>query len=373
MKIVSVMTGAAPGGAEFAAVELLEGLISRGHEAVMLSDWPGIARDTRVEARTLELGPKLSGRSWPTLALRWPFLRRRLRRALEAEWPYDVLLFSYKKEQLLAAGLPEYLRPRIAWAEWGPVPRQMRRGLGRRMYVSASRGVRPVMAISAGTGRSLVQIGVDPATVAVVPNAIRTDEVRFSAEGRARVRAALDIPPDAFVVGCTSRFHHKKRNDVAIDAVAKLDSDTHLILAGDGETESKLRARAELLGERAHFIPTPGPDVADVLSAFDVAVFCPSPAEGTPTSVVLGMLVERPYVSTGSEGVVDLIGDGYGAIASPENDPAAVTKLLRGYRDDVERRRREGIVGGERARERFNSATVAAAAERLIAAGGPGR
>jgi glycosyltransferase involved in cell wall biosynthesis len=369
LKIVSVMTGAAPGGAEFAAVELLEALISRGHEAVVLSDWPGIARDTRVEPRALELGPKLSARSWPTLALRWPSLRRRLQHALEAELPYDLLLLSYKKEQLLAAGLPERLRPQTAWAEWGPVPRQMRRGLGRRMYVSASRDVGPVLAISEGTRRSLVEIGVDPATVAVLPNALRTDEIRFSEEGRARVRAALGIPPDAFVVGCTSRFHPKKRNDVAIDAVAKLDPDTHLILAGAGETEAELRARASPLGERAHFIPTPGPDAADVLSAFDVAVFCPSPAEGTPTSVVLGMLVERPYVSTGAEGVAELIGDGYGAVATPENDPEAVAELLRGYGDDDERRRREGAVGGERARKRFNSATVAATAERLILAG----
>ncbi|HEY3434011.1 MAG TPA: glycosyltransferase, partial [Solirubrobacterales bacterium] len=101
MKIVSVMTGAAPGGAEFAAVELLDALVERGHEAVMLSDSPEIGRDTAVEVRPLEIGPKLSGKTWPGLALKWPALRTGLRQALEAEAPYDVLLLHYKKEQLL--------------------------------------------------------------------------------------------------------------------------------------------------------------------------------------------------------------------------------------------------------------------------------
>ena len=167
----------------------------------------------------LELGPKLSARTWPSLALCWPVLRRRLGRALEAELPYDVLLLHYKKEQLLAPGLPARLRPRVAWAEWGPVPRQMRKGLGRRLYAAAARGVSTVMAVSEGTRLSVIDTGVDPAKVTFLPNAMRTDEIRFSAEGRARIRAELGIPAEAFTVGCISRFHPKKRNDVVIDAV----------------------------------------------------------------------------------------------------------------------------------------------------------
>lgn len=369
MRIVSVMTGAAPGGAEFAAVELLDALIGRGHEALMLSDWAGIGRDTTVEVRPLELGPKLSGRSWPGLAARWPLLRRRLRRALEAELPYDVLLLHYKKEQLLAARLPERLCPRVVWAEWGPVPRQMRRGIGRRMYAGAARRAGPILAISEGTRRSAVEAGVEPGKVAVLPNALRTDEIRFSKDGRARVRHELRIPAEAFTVGCTSRFHPKKRNDVVIDAVRRLGGDAHLILAGSGEMEAELRARAAALGERAHFLPTPDEEVSDLLSAFDVCVFCPSPAEGTPTSVILGMLAARPCVSTGAEGVANLIEDDFGAIVAPENDPAALAAVLRAYQRDPERVRREGAIAARRARERFDAATVAERAERLIGGG----
>lgn len=370
MKIVSVMSGSARGGAEFAAVELLNALVDRGHEAVMLSDWAGIGRDTQVEVRPLELGPKLSGGSWPGLALRWPSLRSRLRHALEAETPYDVLMLHYKKEQLLTSKLPAALRRRLAWAEWGPLPRQMRRGPGRWLYAAAARRADVVLAISEGTRQSLIEAGVDPAKIDVLPNAMRTAEIRFSPEGRARVRAELGIPEDALAIGCTSRFHPKKRNEVVIEAVDRLGEDVHLILAGNGEAEAELRARAEPLGPRAHFLPTPGADVADLFSAFDVSVFCPSPAEGTPTSVVLGMLTERPCVATGAEGVADLIGDGFGTIVQPENDPDALAAVLRRYEGDPERIAREGALAAKRARARFDATAVAARAEQLLETAG---
>jgi glycosyltransferase involved in cell wall biosynthesis len=370
LKIVSVMTGAAPGGAEFAAVELLDAMIGRGHEAVMLSDSAEIGRETRVAVHPLELGPKLSTRSWGRLGLRWPRLRRELGAALEAELPYDVLLLHYKKEQLLAPGLPAHLRPQVVWAEWGPVPRQMSRGLGGRAYAGAGRATSLVLAVSEKTRQSVIDAGVAAGKVVFLPNAMRTDEIRFSEQGRARVREELGIPAEAFTVGCISRFNHKKRNDVVVDAVAALGGDEHLILAGAGETEDELRARAAALGERAHFLATPGAAVGDVLSAFDVSVFCPSPTEGQPRAVILGMLAERPCVSTGAEGVADLLEDSFGTIVSPENDPAALTAILRSYADDPERIQREGPLAARSARERFDAAVVAEGAEQLILAAG---
>ncbi len=249
----------------------------------------------------------------------------------------------------------------------------MRQGPGRWAYARASRGVAPVLAISEGTRRSVIAAGVEAGKVTVLPNAMRTEEIRFSEEGRARVRGELGIPAEAFTVGCISRFHPKKRNDVLIDAVAGLGTETHLILAGSGETEAELRGHAAALGKRAHFLTTPGAEVGDVLSAFDVSVFCPSPAEGQPRAVILGMLAERPCVSTGAEGVVGLIEEEFGTIVTPENDPDAVAAALRPYESDPERVSREGALAAKRAIERFDRTVVAAAAERLIEAAGERR
>jgi glycosyltransferase involved in cell wall biosynthesis len=140
-----------------------------------------------------------------------------------------------------------------------------------------------------------------------------------------------------------------------------------VILAGSGETEDELRELAAPLGERAHFLTTPGNEVGDVLSAFDVSVFCPSPAEGQPRAVILGMLASRPCVSTGAEGVADLIEDDFGAILSPENEPHALAAVLERYREDPERARREGEIARRRGVERFDVARVAEKAEGLIA------
>lgn len=367
VKIVSVMTTHSSGGAEFAAIEMLDALRARGHDVVMVSDLPDIDRGTGVRIRPIEIGPKLSTRTWIALAARWPLLARRLSRALAGEAPYDVLLVHYKKEQLLTWALPSRLRRGVVWAEWGPVPFPLRRGIPRLAYLIAARQARLVMAVSQGTRASVTDVGVDPTKVIVVPNVMRTDEITYTEQGRARVRQELGIPGDAFVVGCISRFHPKKRNDVVIDAVRALDDPrAHLILAGAGETEDELRRLAEPLGERVHFIPTPRAEVADVLSAFDVSVFCPSPTEGAPRAVILGMLASRPCLSTGAEGVADMIAPDFGAIAAPENDPRALRALLAGYLDDPQRRAREGAAARAYAERTYAAPVVAAEIERLF-------
>lgn len=367
MKIVSVMTSAAQGGAEYAAVDMLDALSARGHDTVLLTDQPGLVDGRDVRSRRVELGPKLSLSTYRALGRRWPQLQRRLRAELERESPYDVLIMHYKKEQLLAATLPRRLRAQLVWAEWGPVPSQMSHGAGRIAYAAASRRASLVLAVSAGTRDSICAAGVAPARVHVVPNAIRVDEDHFSAPGRERVRSEHGIPADALVIGCVSRLHPHKRNDVAVDAVIALERpDVHLIIAGDGECQEDLRRRARPLGDRAHFLPTPGRDIANVFSAFDVSVICPSHVEGRPLAVIHSMLAARPCVATASAGVIGLIAPGTGTVVSPGNDPAALAAVLRTYLDDPFRRETEGAQGRRVAEQVYAAPIVAAQIETLL-------
>jgi glycosyltransferase involved in cell wall biosynthesis len=370
MKIVSVMTSATRGGAEYAAVRLLDALAARGHETVLLTSHPDTAEATRVSARHVELGPKLGSRTWPQLTAGSPLVLRRLRRELEREAPYDMLLLHFKKEQLLAPRLPAELRPRVAWAEWGPLPPPLRSGLPQRLYQRAAREVAAVLAISEGTKQSLVAAGVPAERVGVVSNAIDPERFRLLPEQAAEHRRALGVPDDAFLIGCLTRFNARKRNDVAIEAAVRLASEpgqpVHLLMIGEGETEAELREQAAPLGDAAHFVPSTGAEPAELLSACQAVVFCPSPTEGEPLAISLGMLTERPVVATAAEGASGLLQPGSGAIATPDHDPAAVCALLARYRNNPELARTEGRAARELAAARHDPAVVGAQAEALL-------
>jgi len=368
LKIVSVLTSSVQGGAEFAAVWLLDALAERGHEAVLLTNLPELCSGTRVAARPLEIGPKLSRASYKRLLLSGPRLGAELRRALRHERPYDVLLLHFKKEQLLTLALPRSLRATCVWAEWGPLPAPLRSGLANFVYRTTARRVDAVLAVSEGTRATLVAAGVEERKAFVLPNAVRIEEHRYNETARREIRGRLGIAGDAFVIGALTRLHAKKRNDVLVEAAARLEGDVHLILAGEGESEDELRRLARPLGTRAHFLRSPGKEAANVISAFDVAVFCPSPTEGAPLSVILPMLCGRPVVATGAEGARDLLPPGCGLILEPENDVSALAEALAGYQRDPSRRAREGQAAREHAEVTHSARHVAAEFERIYRA-----
>jgi glycosyltransferase involved in cell wall biosynthesis len=343
-RIVSVMTTGERGGAEYANVDLLNALAQRGHDVVLLTNLLDLANGTRVPVREVDLGPKLARRSAASVVFQSPLILLRLARALHAERPVEAVLLHFKKEQLLCALLPSRLTGRIVWAEWGKVPVQLRRGLGGLLYRLAARRARRIMAVSEGTRQSVVDVGVVRAKVEVVPNLVDVHAVEFDSAARDRLRGLWGVGEQTLVMGCISRFQSRKRNDVVIDAMGYLDGDVLLVMAGEGEEEAALRARATPHGERVRFEPNVRGHVEQFLSACDLLVFAPSPTEGEPRVIVMAQLVGVPVVATGPEGADGLIPAGGGMIVSPAHDPRSLASALEIYRDDRERCRRDGQV-----------------------------
>jgi glycosyltransferase involved in cell wall biosynthesis len=78
------------------------------------------------------------------------------------------------------------------------------------------------------------------------------------------------------------------------------------------------------------------------------------------------MLASRPCLSTGAEGVSDMIRPEFGAIASPENDPDSLAPLLQRYLEDPERIEREGAAARAYAERIYAAPVVAELLEGLL-------
>jgi glycosyltransferase involved in cell wall biosynthesis len=361
LHVVSVQTSGERGGGEYANVEVLSGLQARGLAVALLSNQPELVEGTTVPIVQIELGPKIRRTTLRRVALGFPGWLWRLRGALKRESedrPIDVLLLHFKKEQLMSALLPRRLTGTVVWAEWGRLPEPIAHGPARFLYLAAARRAKLIVAVSESTRGSLIDAGVPAEKVVVIHNIVDGREVFFDAAARARYRREWEVGDETLVLGCISRLNASKRNDVIVDALAYLPDEVMLVLAGDGEDEPALRARAARYEDRVRFLPTPRGYVQEILSACDVAVFAPQQVEGAPRSIIFGQLSERAVVASGPEGADGMVLPGTGAIVSPAHDPRALAACIETYREDPERRTREGHAGRQLALGRYDPDTV---------------
>jgi glycosyltransferase involved in cell wall biosynthesis len=368
LHIVSVLTTHATGGAEYAAVDMLDALARRGARVKLLTNRTDLVAGTSVEARAIELGPKLRRSTTAHVATQAPLSLFRLVRALRGEArtaPIDVLLFHYKKEQLLSVAIPPRLASAVVWAEWGPLPVSLRTGLAKRAYVAASRAADLILAESGGSARSLAEAGVAAGKIVVIPNILDDHGLAFDPIARDELRRSWGFE-DAFVLGCISRLDPAKRVDVVIDALAHTDERVVLVIAGDGADHQRLRRRAARFGARVRFIDSARGRVAELLSACDVQVYAPGPSEGAARAVSFGQLVGRPVIATAPEGAEGLVVAGTGLIVTPSHDVRALARAVATYASDPVRVAAEGEAGRLAAVDRIRRADALPALESAL-------
>lgn len=123
----------------------------------------------------------------------------------------------------------------------------------------------------------------------VVPNGVDLDAFSFSAEGRAKARAALELD-DVPVYGHVGRLTEVKNHAFLLRVFAqvkKAQPDAVLLLVGRGSLENQLRQEVLSLGMEEGSVRFLGvrEDIDSLLQAMDVLVF-PSTKEGLPVTVV---------------------------------------------------------------------------------------
>ncbi len=125
--------------------------------------------------------------------------------------------------------------------------------------------------------------------IVLIPNVINTSIFDYNPLMRISKRSKYNINNDAIVLGCTARFSYQKNHIFLVsifEAVCKRNSDSWLLLIGDGEmSEVILQAIIrKKLEDRVLFLGVVN-NVNDYLQAMDFFVM-PSFYEGLPLSLI---------------------------------------------------------------------------------------
>lgn len=275
MRIMHVITGLVPGGAENQLRLLLR---HTRHEAVVvtLTNPGSVAAAIRSEGTpVVHLGMR-SNRDLTAV----PKLRKLMR---QGSWDvvhthlYRACLYGRVAARLAAVA-------RVVATEHslgdGYIEGRRTTAASRLLYLATERMSDATIAVSRTTRDRLVAWGVPAAKVRVVPNGIDMDALAFDPGARLEARRQLALPPSSTVIGAVGRLDPVKRFDVLLEAaIPLLGPDVRLLVVGEGPARGALAERISeagvapyvvLAGERA--------DVAPLLFAMDMLV-APSASE----------------------------------------------------------------------------------------------
>jgi glycosyltransferase involved in cell wall biosynthesis len=211
--------------------------------------------------------------------------------------------------------------------------------------------------------------GRGAAEITVVPNGVDLD--RFSPPRSTQViaalRAALGIPPDAFLIGVVARLEPEKGHRYlleALPAIVEAVPSAWLLLVGEGSQADALRAQAgslPLAASQRVAIAGFQTDVEAVTQALDLAVM-PSLREAQGLAVLEAMAAGRPVVASAVGGIPETIRDRKDGLLVPPADPDALATAIIRLARDAKLRDRLAASGRRRVEHRFS---VAASVRRI--------
>jgi len=183
-----------------------------------------------------------------------------------------------------------------------------------------------VVADAKSVGNALCQY-LDLNDSTVILNGIDTS--RFIVGDKVEARAALGLPQDIKLLGCSGRLEMLKGQKLLIQSLEHLPDSVHVVLAGNGSYELELRDEAAELGvsRRVHFLGRVD-DMPRFYQALDF--FClPSFKEGMPLSPLEAQACGIPSIVTDVGGARESLCRETGTLIPPGNTMAIVNAVER--------------------------------------------
>ncbi|WFU38835.1 glycosyltransferase [Bradyrhizobium sp. CB82] len=333
MRIMFMINGLVPGGAELHTLQLANSLATHGHVCTMVSltgGDPTLLRQNPAEIchgnRIYDIGTLLN-----------------VTRLIRAHSPQ--LMVAIDERPLLFATVSRHLaksNAKLVAILHKAYLRTIRERVFDPIYRYVAARADALVYVSQNQRKLWEDRGFTPPRSIVIRNGV--DQRRFSPrsviEWRDRTRSLLGFTPDDYVIGMCARFSPEKNHCQLIDAMQVLRTQgrqVKALLVGSGPTQATVAQYARESGLSEHIVFAGHQlDVCPYTSAFDVGVLC-SLYEAAPLSVLEMMAMGLPVVVSNVGGLPEIVRPGETGFLFPVGDTVALVNSIEMMSDPLKR------------------------------------
>ncbi len=291
----------------------------------------------------------------------------------------DAIYERYSLYLLAGIALAKLTRTKLLLEVNAPLAKERARfgglglaGVARRLERFVWQQADAVLPVSEPLAAYLIEEGVDPARVTVIPNAI--DPARYDGFDAETAKAAFGLS-GRIVLGFSGFMREWHGLDGLIEALAMpgLPQAAHLLLIGDGPARLALEAKVASLGlqSRVTFAGhVAREDIGSAIAAFDVALQPSAVAYASPLKLFEYMAAGKAIIAPDQPNIREALTDGDSALLFEPNNRAAMATAILRLASDADLRRRLGTAARRQIDERgftweANARRVAGIAQRL--------
>ncbi|MEH2512178.1 glycosyltransferase involved in cell wall biosynthesis [Nitrobacteraceae bacterium AZCC 1564] len=333
MRLMFVLNGLIPGGAELHTLQLAKSLATDGYLSRIVSLTRGDSKLVGQNSAEICYGNRIYNIG--TLL--------RLTRLIRAYSPHIIV--AVEERPLLFATISRHLarsNAKLVSILHKAYHRTTRERVFHPIYRHVVARVDAMIYVSQSQRKLWEDRGFSPLCSVVIRNGV--DLRRFSAhsviEWRERARSLLGFTPDDYVIGMCAQFRPEKNHCQLIDAIRVLRSRRYpakALLVGSGPTEAAVAHHAKKNGVLEHIVFVGHqPDVRPYTSAFDVGVLC-SIYEAAPLAVLEMMAMGLPVVMSNVGGAAEIVVPGETGFLFPVGDTKSLVSSIETMSDPIKR------------------------------------